>query len=72
MNKKLENALLEIKEQITDFYYKKGYQKGLKSFKNIEKNYQDGYDDGYQDGYDEARSFYKMTESHNDYYDDCF
>lgn len=72
MNKKLEEALLEIKEQITDFYYKKGYQDALKSVKNIEKTYQNDYNDGYQDGYDEARSFSKITESHNDYYDDCF
>ena len=72
MNKKLEDALLEIKNQIADIYYKKGYQDALKSVKNIEMTYQDGYDDGYQDGYDQARSFRKITESHNDYYDDCF
>ena len=36
------------------------------------KNKQDYYNQGYEDGFAKAKSFFSMTESHNDYYDDCF
>lgn len=72
MNKKLEDSLLEIKKQIADVYYKKGYQDALKTIQKESKNKQDYYNQSYDDGFSEAKSFFSMTESHNDYYDDCF
>lgn len=76
MDKKLKKSLIEIKKQIADIYYKKGYQAALKTIQKESKTKQDyynqGYDDGFANGFAEAKAFYKMTESHNDYYDDCF
>ena len=72
MNKKLEDSLLEIKKQIADIYDKKGHQDALKSIKKESKSKQDYYNQGYDDGFAEAKSFFTITESHNDYYDDCF
>ena len=72
MDKKLEKSLIEIKKQIADIYYKKGYQAALKTIKIESKNKQDYYNQGYDDGFAEAKYFFSMTESHNDYYDDCF
>ena len=72
MNKKLEYSLLEIKKQIADIYYKKGYQDALKSIQKESKNKQNYYNQGYDDGFSEAKSFFSITKSNNDYYDDCF
>ena len=72
LNKKLKESLIEIKEQIADIYYKKGYQDALKTMQEKSKNKQDYYNQGYEDGFAKAKSFFSMTESHNDYYDDCF
>ena len=72
MDKKLEKSLIEIKKQIADIYYKKGYQAALKTIKKESKSNQDYYNQGYDDGFAEAKSFFSITESHNDYYDDCF
>lgn len=72
MDKKLEDSLLEIKKQIADLYYKKGYQDALKTIQKELKNKQDYYNQGYDDGFAEAKSFFSIIESHNDYYDDCF
>ena len=72
MDKKLKKSLIEIKKQIADIYYKKGYQAALKKIQKESKNKQDYYNQGYDDGFAEAKSFFSITESHNDYYDDCF
>ena len=72
MDKKLEKSLIEIKKKIADIYYKKGYQAALKTVQKESKTKQDYYNQGYDDGFAEAKSFFTITESHNDYYDDCF
>ena len=72
MDKKLEKSLIEIKKQIADIYYKKGYHAALKTIQKESKTKQDYYNQGYDDGFSEAKSFFSMTESQNDYYNNCF
>ena len=67
MDKKLEKSLIEIKKEIADIYYKKGYQSALKTIQKESKTKQDYYNQGYDDGFAEAKSFFSIIESHNDY-----